>query len=446
VLRQGLSWDQMGEYKVAYEELRQTETAIYEEYAAMNPDDLTPFTIQHDGLLPDSKVLRNVPYIAGAGIFNNDQLGLIPYLQYKEEFITEHGEQQWNPEGLLIHTELGEGTVIKETGSTVHLRMDSSGIRVPKNPSVIFVVTKKLTSTMEIRDQLVKTTGLESVDIQLETYRNAQRTEKQSIRVEKEKLAQQKREAKQAARERKEQEAEERKNRKVTNLNPVEVVQEDETQEDEDEYSSDINLKFTPINEMLGLTIESDEPESEISMFKKYGFVLTKPYLAGEIKRKDALTQLLDKMHKLYEKGDIEMSQDIWDMWSAIEHEFSQGRSKLLQVTQTPKSQITNFLRTNYRRVRTPQTLRALPMIVDGKLYMVIDINSHIATTVNKIRRQVVSGVKWEIKDSEMLGLYTTKSSMLSAIKQIKEDGWTIENEKELKHYFNLTKVKAKGK
>lgn len=444
LLRTGMLWAEMTEYEKAYVELRSADNAVYREYAKINPDELKPIPVVHDGNLEDSKILRNVPYVAGAGIFNDSDLGLMPYLTYKQEFVTSNPDSIWNPEGLLIHTELGEGTVIKETGSTVHLRMERSGLRETKSPSVIFVVTKKRTSTMEIRDQLVKSTGLEGVDIQLDTYRNELNSEKKNVREAKEMLAEEKRKVRQLKREAKEKEIEERKNSK-TKISPVQVVEEDESQgvsETEDDLSL-LNLKFTPINEMLGLTIISDEPEVEIKMFKKYGFVLTKPFVAAEIKRVASLDELLNKMEALQQKGVINMEQDLWDMWSNIEHEFTQGRSKLLQVNQTPKSEIINFLRTNFRRVRTPSTLRALPMIMDNKLYMVIDIASHDPTTVNKVRRLSIAGITWTTKESELLGLYSNKRSLATAVKEMKADGWTIENERELKQLFSQTKIKS---
>jgi hypothetical protein len=447
LLRQGLRFEELQPYLNAYEGLRQVEHDIYLEYANKNPEELKPFVVSHTGIIEGSKVLRNVPYVAGAGIFNSDQLGLVPYLQYKQKEISDKGEENWEPEGLLIHTEFGDGTVIKETGSTVHLRMNETLIRLPISPSVIFVVTKKLTSTMEIRDQLVKTTGLDSVDVQLDTHRNQQRQEKKSVREEKERLAEEKRKARELRRQAREQEAEDRKTRKYSKINPVTVVEDDDTQEDDeydDEIDSTIELKYTPFNEMLGLTIISDDPHSEIGMFKKYGFVVTKPYLAAEVKRKDSLAALLDKMNTLQAKGTIDMSQDIWDMWNHLEHEFAQGRSKLLQVSNTPKTKITHFLRTNYRKVKVPQSIRALPMIIDGKLFMVIDLASHHASTVNKIRRLIVSGVTWEVKDSEMLGLYTNKSQLSSAIKSMENDGWSIANKKDIATYYQRTKVKSK--
>lgn len=443
LLRQGLSFDELDTYKKAYEELRSLEHAIYDEYAQMNPEELAPLSVHHNGILEGSKVLRNVPYVAGAGIFNADQLGLVPYLTYKQKWISDNPDEEWNPEGLLIHSEFGDGDVIKETGSTVHLNMNKNGIRLAVSPSKIFVVTKKLTSSLEIRDQLVKTTGLESIDIQLDTYREQVKHKKMERRLEKEKLAEQKRQAKEAIRRKREEEIEERKNKKVK-LNPVEVVQDDDTQEDEDEYSNDIEVKLTLFNDMLGLNIISEDPESEIGMFKKYGCILTKPYLAAEIKRKDALETLLDKMQSLLEAGHIYMEQDLWDMWGNIEAEFKQGRSKLLQVSQTPKSEIVHFLMTNFRKVRTPTTIRALPMIVDGKLYMVIDIGSHNSATVNKIRRTVVSGVTWKVHEPELLGLYTNKTAVKNAVTQMKKDGWNITNEKDLSEYFTRTKVKSK--
>lgn len=442
LLRQGLAFEQLGPYLSAYEDLRSIENEIYQEYANKNPEELEPIPIAHDGIIKGSKVLRNVPYVAGAGIFNSDQLGLVPYLQYKQKFISDNGEDEWNPEGLLIHTEFGDGTCIKETASTVHIRMES-GIRLPISPSKIFVVTKKLTSTMEIRDQLVKTTGLDSVDIQLDTHRNQQREEKRKIREEKERLAEEKRKARELKRQRKEEEIEKRKNNK-TKLNPVTVVQEDESQEDEEEYTSDLEIKIALFNDTIGLEIESEDPESEIGLFKKYGFVITRPYLAAEIKRKDSLETLLDKMNSMQEKGVIDMDQPHWDMWNHIEYEFNQGRSKLLQVTQTPKTKINHFLRTNYRRVRTPTTLRAVPLIIDSKLYMVIDFASHSSVTLNKIRKLVVSGVTWKMHEPMLLAMYPNKSSLARAVKEMEHDGWTITNKKDFAAYYQRTKVKTK--
>lgn len=454
LLRAGMSKEDLLYHTRAYQELRDLEHEIYVEYANDHPEVKSKFPVTHTGLLEGSKILRNVPYIAGANLANADDLGLVPYSQYKRDWILKNGEENWTPEGLAIHTEFGDGICERETNTTIRVRFDS-GKYYDAPFGVAFVITKKTTSSMEIRDLLAQSSGLDVEDNQLKNYRAKKQEERLRKRQEKERIAEEKRQAREEKRRKQEEEIEKRKKQKTT-VNPLKVVKVEapevndyESEEDDDEnYRLDLDL--TPTNGMIALSLASEDPAAEINLFKGYGFRVTRPYILTEIKTKDSLTRFLDGLHKLIEKGTIEIPEDLWDAWEALEEEFSTGRAKLLNVSLNTKADIKKFVLTSWRRVRNPTLIRVLPVVeqIKGKnrLFAQIDLETHSPTTINKVRRMVIPGVRWEAHDPELRAYFSTKGELADTLRKIERDGWIINDRKNLQSAFKLMKISRKGR
>jgi hypothetical protein len=64
-------------YLFGYRDFQQTREADYAEYRAQQGDKIKDIPVPAGGMLPDSKLLSRVPYVAGMSLYGADNLGLL---------------------------------------------------------------------------------------------------------------------------------------------------------------------------------------------------------------------------------------------------------------------------------------------------------------------------------------------------------------------------------
>lgn len=489
ILRKGLSRQELHTHLGAYSELRDLEQTINREYAAEHPEMRERFALKHTGNLKGSKILRQVPYVAGATIANADQLNLIPYLQYRQDRIAKFPDEEFDPAGLAIHTEFGDGICERETNTTIRIRFDD-GSYVDNEKMTSFVITKMITSPMEIRDSLAAVTGLDQEDLNLKSFKADQidqkaaerrrrqdeadarraaqaerRARKQQEENEKQALQTKEREAKRAQklqqeadrekrrlqREAERQAAEERKARlkgRVRGIDATKNVRRDSFIKDHDVPEQPAyHMEFGLVNGMIAATIHSEDPKQDLKTFRKFGFRITKPYLETEFKYKKSLVDWLDWMYSQIEKNKIDIPQDIWTDWETLEDEFSQGRSKILRVAPYPKAQIDRWVRTSNRRVTNPLVARIVPIIEQvgdkPRLYASIDADTHRPALLQMLRRYRKDGVNWVMKEPALRAYFPTKTTARAALVAMEKAGIKFADKKAVIKGFNDLKMKA---
>lgn len=110
------------------------------------------------GLLKDSALLKQVPYVPGGELVNMDDLGLIPY----PEFIRNHGEGK-EMLGMSIHTDQGDGILQRILKNDIQINLN--GVKSSFSKGSCFVITKTVTNAKEIRLALAKSVNLNAVDM-----------------------------------------------------------------------------------------------------------------------------------------------------------------------------------------------------------------------------------------------------------------------------------------
>ncbi len=435
-LRTGLSWNDLEKYVRAYGEYRNAEDLVFEDFRNRFPN-IKRVPVKHTGLLKGSALLKRIPYTPGMQIFGARELGLVPYNEYKRKFIEKNGEDKWDPKNLPLHTAYGDG-ICNGEGKLVNVSLYQGG-SVSLYSAVLFVITKKVTSTKEIREQLSDITNMEMVDIQLENYRISNRKSKAAQKELEKKLKESQR---QLRSKRQQQEV----------INPNDVVRKDSRRKSEetpiapaDEQTNKIiNLYLTLTNQLIALATSVDDPDVLISEFKHFGFQALPSYWFIELKTVAALDEFITKIDKLNSEEKIVLKDEYFYMLEGIEGEFKQGRSKLLKTTQKTQTDIGHFLIDRRRKISDPKEVRPLPMIVDGVLYICVDIRTHSPSAITAIKRIKVPGSQWELQDNTLAAFFTKKSDVLSTIKEIKANGYTIENENELKETYTNLRVLGK--
>ncbi|MFA5669441.1 MAG: DEAD/DEAH box helicase [Balneolaceae bacterium] len=508
LLREGLSGEELERYLLPYSKLRKLEQDINGEYIEdmrqQGIDVTQRIGVNHTGIIEGSKILRNVPYVNGVTVPNMDELDLIPYLEYREQWLSEHEGKVFNPEGLLIHTEFGDGVCTREvirkprkrrkqtpqqetqvfdltpeevtydteindedlkvkveqtefsdTISTIRVQFDD-GTYVDVHPTKAFVINRKKMGTMEIRDSLAKITGLDVEDIQLKRYRS-EADEKRAARRQK-RLAEQdarkrKTEERRAAKRQALEEKERRKRERVENIKPLSrtTVPDFLSDEDDEDVTNQLDMNIGLVNGIPTATIAIEDASDYLSTFRKYGFVITPDYLALRLKTKTDMFTFQNKLWDLHEAGKIELTTQVIDQWLDITDlaEKTDGRSKRLFAT-TPVTQtdITRYIRSTIRKVANPKICRVLPYITEtnGKVevYAVLDMKAHHAPVIQALRRlRVPSGQKWALHES-VLRLYAKNRSQLkTAVAAMHRDGWEFEDTDSVVKGLKMLKMKG---
>jgi hypothetical protein len=122
------------DYVEAYAELRRANTEEFLEFRN-NPKNRKENVHPKKGsILKGSKLLKHVPYIPGMTIYGEGELGLVPWFNYENEHTKisrRTGEPVFDWEGLVVHTEYGEGEVearylgpIRALDSHMHARIE----------------------------------------------------------------------------------------------------------------------------------------------------------------------------------------------------------------------------------------------------------------------------------------------------------------------------------
>lgn len=109
------------------------------------------------GVLEDSGLLKQIPYVPGGGLFDAEDLGLIS----APEFMRLYGRDDLK--GMWVHTDQGDGEVVRVNKDTLQVKIAGVKTKMPTN--ACFVITKKSTSGSEIRRALARNVGLNVIDV-----------------------------------------------------------------------------------------------------------------------------------------------------------------------------------------------------------------------------------------------------------------------------------------
>ncbi len=107
-----------------------------------------------------SGLLKEVPYVEGMDIYAGEDLGLTPYY----DWLRDEGSESEGAVGQLIHTEWGDGEIVKEFKDSLRVKLLGSGQLVGAKKTATFIITQKVTSPTQIRNQLAKIVGMKPLD------------------------------------------------------------------------------------------------------------------------------------------------------------------------------------------------------------------------------------------------------------------------------------------
>ena len=383
----------LSDHLEAFQTLKQIEQSEFDAYRN-DPKVKKDMVDIPDGNIPNgSKLLKHVPYVAGMSLYGQADLGLVGY----NEFLRNELDEDFDPIGLQIHTEFGDGECIGVRKNTLRIRL-SDGSSVSVDKLAAFVITRKSTSTKDIRQQLMKLAGLAPA-----TTDDLKKVRPEDIVDEKPTVP-----------------------TKTKVLKPV--------PNKDDKLNHKFNLYFTIINNSIALGVDTEDPDVHQRQLSKYGFKPTSPYIYTHVKTARTMRLLIDQITSKFEVG----SQYV-NRLEALYEAFNLGKSKLLNVNQASQIDLKNFLRLKFKASGSKE-LKPYPLIQDGELYILIDTTMQPAA--KRVPSKVIGpGIKWFNEGGDLYAFFDSKGDVKSTIVQMKKDGLEIENLEDLKAEFSEIKL-----
>lgn len=448
--------DSMMPYYEKYEAYKQAVHAEFTEYREKNKDALFSLDDKGDRVLkmdrlqkapntPGAAVMHSVPYVPGMELYRASAVGLVRYDEYmrldaadledaegEEDGGDDEGEGDANAEdesgeddgvidpkdvarqarraalaeerlkaiGLKVHTEFGDGEVIRLNQKLLTVRMENGGeFRVRKMAS--FVLTKQNKSGKDTRTLLLKQNG----DLPIDTNTSIDDTAFVKMKL------------------RKRREAEE------------EAALPEEVQED----TVEMVLDFTVVNDFLGIRLVNTDNEAAVRVAQSFGFKHPPAYFAAKIAYPHHLIRIFRAWNELGFEMDKSNSAACYNAYKHILKTKNEAPN-FYGVAST--NDIRNFYKLEFRPNPDKKHINPYPLFQDDELYLCLP-KAGQPGSVPAMRKAMVPGVKWMAYDSDtdLIAFTPRKEKASVLIKKLLNEGIVIPNIKELAQKFKRLRI-----
>lgn len=431
------------EYLQEYSKLKAIDKKETDEYRMRQGKDfkLQPVPLNKKGILGQAHIL-GVPYIKDMKLPFMDKMNLQPYQDYVQDN-SDEGTEEFDGKGLLVHTEFGDGVIIQNlrgNGVKVKRRIDGNVIRADK--SRIFVILKKqeepITQQLvtDIGQDLLKTGDEAIVRIPFEKIKP------KDLLPLKEDIGEENEEN--------DNEEEERKT-----LTPKQkVVRELEETEDQIDDNEEVvetqkqhrpipRLKLKPgqvavypiiVNSLPALGIDDVSRTVSSGLLKKLGFQNPGQYIYAEIRTKQKMQELLQKILKAFTVSDYHKGSLL-----KILRAYNTGKAKLYNAEIGNNTKIHNFYFDQYKN-RKVGTVAPYFIDYDGIPFLILKLRGQPSARQVPLKAKV-SGVVWKVaKNGDWIRFCKNKNEMKLVLDHLKKST-KIVNYKECLEEINKIKI-----
>lgn len=374
-------------------------------------------------ILKGSKVITNIPPIPGQVIANADKFSLVNVSKYE----TEVGSQDVDLVGMRCYTSEGDGEIIAMKGSKLHVRVggvkysfDRLAVNLYLDPSfsredllkatgIKDVVTIKGSqdSTNILRKPKSKPDDLLSDDdiireLEIDLDKVGKKTSKKQL-VSPEDLYSQSVDFLKS---------------KVVKTKKADPMPQP-TDSDSGEADGEIEVIASNTNGALCLMLSSEDADltdrKSTIFLKKLGFHLEPDSWYAEIPTRKALEDVLAKFESKFD-----IPEKVLEKWYDLVDTFSVGRRKLFNADQASALEIKEYWLMDYKRVlrKDPDVLVPIPLVQDGDLYMVLDMQLPSSKRAKRLR---VSNINWETSGGLWMKLYSKKTECAADLRELQK-------------------------
>lgn len=419
-------------YGNAYQEYRQCLYDDYKEYREKHGE-LKIERIE-EGVVPqDARLMHTVPYTPGLEIYGTDQLGLLRVDDYlrldamdtsdDDEAGDEDDQAEQADErkrrlteelvGQIVHTEFGEGVVRSVNFAKRYLRVDFPSGFAKMQFAATFLITRKDTSTKDIRNQLLKETGDIPVDTPIDSPAQSIIQDARSMRIQE-------------------------------RLNQEKLKKEKIQKKKELEAQMSIELHVSLINGFLSLSYFPDESTpAATNALQALGFVMGQQFYYARIPN----AQRLSKQLALWAENDFRPDpklKELKDAFTSVHTMLQKGKNTpLMNYKFATQGQLRNFYRMEHKPNSDPKLIKPYPLIEDGEAFLVLPAHGQAGT--KQAIRFKAPGIKWALSDPVLMYFGLSLSKLVAVSKRITEAGIQVTNAKDIqKAYRKLRRTKLR--
>lgn len=412
---------ELAPYLEAYQDYKQVLYTDYRNYREAHKDEMEPTPWVRSENLAGSKLMARTPYIPDMALYGSDQLGLLRYDEYMridpDDLETEdEGEDEGDDEdeaddnssrgsaqrqanraelakveGLGVHTEFGDGTIIGCGKIRLKIRLANGDVVRPRKLAC-YVITRRDTSTKDIRKQLLKMAGEIPVDTPIEVPATSVKSGS-------------------------------RRDRKAVEDTEPPVT-----------TSVQVELYLTIVNDFLALGVQDTEDQTAVGALSKFGFRLIPEHYTALIRTPQALL----KLYKAWSVAGLKMYRGP-TMRAKELYEKVKNKSKMNIVGLATKLSLRNFLLMEYKASGDTNIIKPYPMLRDGMLYVGLPKRNQAGTAA--AIRVAVPTVKWVVAEPEMLRFVVSKQEVVEVIKSLMAAGIEVTNLDELGKVWKKIRV-----
>lgn len=434
------SWHlNLKEYMEAYASYKQVQHDDYKEYRESHAEMMDASGNVKLEIIPvaptpkDVGLMKEVPYTPGLEIYGADELGLVRIDDYLRQDATamegKDDEEEETAEGALtpkqkrlqediakligqpIHTEFGEGVVksVMTSARLVNVALDT-GMLVRVSMSSAFIITRKTTSTEDIRTQLLKITGDMPITKEVGIQTPIMRPDSAALRrIEKQK------ELDKAAKEKKAK---------------------------QNKAALSVELEFSVSNGFLGISYFVDDENSDASnALQALGFRPTPPFVMAKLRN---AAQLAKQFNMWKEAGfsldPLAVKMGVVEAFTDLSTLLKSGKlgTGAADFRFSTKNQLTNFFRQEVKPSLSKNLIKPYPLIEDDAAYIVMHLRGQPATL--KAIKVKPPALIWKHSEASLV-FYGLDTNHISAkIKEVLTSGIQIANIEDLKTEFKRLK------
>lgn len=413
-------------YFQAYDQYQRVQEKSYKAFRENPKNQIEPYTMENGPIPKGSGLLVNVPYVPRMQIYNADQLGLVPFIEYvstkkNKQGIILNEDLDWTPEDLNIHCEYGDCVAVDynttQNGQPQSIRVitpDGSRASVPLTAA--WVITKTVSKSSDIRKAFAEMVGADVGNpVTPKVVKRLNPLEKDA-----------------------QQQDEEVKPNKVRDVGRGPINKRGRLPEKDPKGKNGFELFVVSFDNYPALVVDANNKQvkSNIDALEGFGFMPSLPYRSTPIRTPRVLKAWLAAL----KAAKIEIAPAYKEL---LETDLSllMQHKNLLQVMQgMAKSFRPNFFRKELKPAPAGQIKPYLFVDNATQVYLCLNQKAN-AATMSRVVSLEVPGITWSpVVKGELAAFFKTKKEMESTMKDVLAN-FPIENAREVAQDFAKLRV-----
>lgn len=412
---------ELKDYAEAYSLYQGIRNRDLDEYRDDPRNDFEMVDIPRGKGIEGEAIMQVTPYVEDMPSFGAPYVDLIPIMDYMRDVAHMDDIKEFDPTGLKVNSEFGDGTIIRSTTERVTIEFNKTKVKQSVNKMSVLIYADQKANHQEMRAAIAESVKMPLVkDTSLEVNTRWQKNLVKVKKTQKKERLQQEKEDKQQQRL---EDIRKRDAARKAKIKQRQIVDEDEDEEGEDEeqqeYTLDLALYAT--YDLVALGVQDEEiPDDVREDLVDFGFRDVGKYTIASFKTRQAYIKWLDKIQDTF---DIE--RQYLDKLELVKKAYiKQGTSAIFSAKRAVAYDLRNFWRMQIKP-SAKNELRLYPVILDHELHVAWRWkNQPAAAKVKSL--VVVPGVTYSVLDDELLLFVRDKGVAQNKIASLKKRGYNI--------------------